>query len=88
LYTIHNFSFDSHQRKTQQLTKMLFPTPILTLFAIALSLSLTALAAPVEYHMFPRVMVRSDHLEVLSMRASTAVNPAAVTSTTCLDSSK
>ncbi|RKU46182.1 hypothetical protein DL546_008546 [Coniochaeta pulveracea] len=38
--------------------------------------------------MFPRVMVRSDHLEVLSMRASTAVNPAAVTSTTCLDTSK
>lgn len=49
-----------------------------------------SLAAPVvsEYHMVPRVIRREAHLEVLKLRASTAVNPAAVTSTTCLDASK
>lgn len=61
----------------------------LTIFVqTLLALSSVALAAPSGYHMFPRVLVRQEHFEVLRMRASTSVNPAAVTETTCLDSSK
>lgn len=47
-----------------------------------------AVPTPAEYHMYPRVMVRPAHLEILKIRASKAVNPAAVTGTQCLDSSK
>lgn len=66
---------------------MLSTNLVLQLLVAFAGVSLAA-PAPAEYHMFPRVMVREDHLEVLKLRASTAVNPAAVTSTTCLDSSK
>jgi hypothetical protein len=45
-----------------------------------------ALAVP--YHMYPRVMISEAYLEVLNLRASTTVNPAAVTDTVCLDSNK
>lgn len=34
---------------------------------------------------FPSVGVSNDHFEVLAIRASTNVNPAAVTGTTCID---
>lgn len=66
---------------------MLSTTLVLQLLLAISGVSLAA-PAPSEYHMLPRVMVRPAHLEVLKIRASTAVNPAAVTETTCLDASK
>lgn len=66
---------------------MLSTTLVLQVLLAISGVSLAA-PAPAEYHMLPRVMVRPAHLEVLKIRASTAVNPAAVTETTCLDASK
>ena len=66
---------------------MLSTTLIVRLLLAVSGISLAA-AAPAEYRMQPRVMVRPGHLEVLKLRASTAVNPAAVTDTQCLDRSK
>ncbi|KAI1266004.1 hypothetical protein F5Y18DRAFT_34637 [Xylariaceae sp. FL1019] len=50
-----------------------------TFFVLASSLA--AYASPV----WPRYTVSNDHFEVLAMRASTEVNPAAVDDVTCID---
>ncbi|KAK3383786.1 hypothetical protein B0T24DRAFT_673619 [Lasiosphaeria ovina] len=50
-----------------------------------LALAGACLAMPSAYHMFPRVMVPQTHYEVLSMRASTEVNPRAALDTRCID---
>ena len=61
-----------------------------TLLVSLLALTPFCLSAPTTqtYHLAPRVMVRPAHLEILKIRASTAVNPAAVVATTCLDRTK
>ncbi|KAB5580035.1 hypothetical protein GE09DRAFT_423225 [Coniochaeta sp. 2T2.1] len=66
---------------------MLSPTALLTTLLLLTPLTLAAPTAQ-SYHLAPRVMVRPAHLEILKIRASTAVNPAAVVSTTCLDRTK
>ncbi|KAI0154749.1 hypothetical protein GGR57DRAFT_464922 [Xylariaceae sp. FL1272] len=50
-----------------------------TIFILASCL--TAYASPV----WPRYTVSNDHFEVLAMRASTEINPAAVDEVTCID---
>jgi len=47
-----------------------------------------AIAAGVQASPFPIAAVGAGHLEVLRLRASTTVDPNAVTGTTCIDSSK
>jgi hypothetical protein len=56
------------------------------LLQAVVALAGTAAAAP--YHMFPRVIVPQEYYEVLNLRASTDVNPAAVTGVTCTDASR
>jgi len=53
---------------------------ITAVLSLLLAASTSTLAIP-----FPSVAVGQEHLEVLAMRASTNVNPAAVTGTTCTD---
>lgn len=49
-------------------------------------LAFTGITARPMPHGHPHVAVRLEHFEVLHMRASTAVNPAAVVNTQCLNS--
>ncbi|KAK3337122.1 hypothetical protein B0T19DRAFT_411570 [Cercophora scortea] len=55
------------------------------LLQLLLALATICLAAPPYYHMQPRVVVPQTYYEVLKLRASTAVNPSAVTGITCID---
>lgn len=82
---VKDLSHLSSQQNAAYTTKMLPTTLVLQLL---LAISGVCLAAPSEYHMYPRVMVPQAHLEVLKLRRSTAANPAAVTDTTCLDANK
>ncbi|KAL1880800.1 hypothetical protein VTK73DRAFT_4970 [Phialemonium thermophilum] len=45
------------------------------------------MASP-RYPMFPPVLVRHEHLEVLEMRSATPINPAAITDVVCVDPNK
>ena len=55
---------------------------VLLLKAVAV---LAGLASAAPYKMQHRVMVPQQYYEILSSRASTTVNPDAVTGVTCLD---
>ncbi|KAI1499388.1 hypothetical protein F5X99DRAFT_287345 [Biscogniauxia marginata] len=55
--------------------------PLALIFAAAASSGSLCLASPV----WPRFAVSNTHLEVLALRASTGLNPAAVRDVTCID---
>lgn len=55
----------------------MYTSSIATVFLVA--------AASVSAIPFPSVAVRQEHFEVLALRASTNVNPNAITGTTCID---
>ncbi|KAK0731583.1 hypothetical protein B0H67DRAFT_565256 [Lasiosphaeris hirsuta] len=62
----------------------MFSSPA-ALLHLLVTLTLTTLCLAAPYHMQQRVIVPYSHYEVLKMRASTSVNPRAITDTTCID---
>ena len=72
----------SHLFKT---TQSLQNYPIDRMYASAIFTSVLVFSVSVFAVPFPVVTVGQDHLEVLRLRASTTVNPDAVTGTRCID---
>jgi len=54
-------------------------------FLLRAALGAAAVSALAMPHGFPRVTVPQEHIEVLKLRAATAVNPAAIADTVCID---